>query len=127
MVMDYTPPKVGEPPEMQPAKCRRIEIPIEPYDDMLMRDVAEALRQLAYKLEYWAKVDRETREKKIMSVAEIDHLNSQIRHLAETKGYFWRAGRPKASESLAGNPNETPPKLQLLKPALRLHPDSAGP
>ncbi len=128
MVMDYT-PKPGQPPELQPAKCRRIEIPVEPYDELLMRDLAEVLRALAYKLEFWAKLDRDTREKRIMSIAEIDHLNSQIRHLSETKGYRWRAGRPtnKELKSRVMDQGEAPSRLHLPRPSNGIGPDDAKP
>lgn len=112
MVMNYTPPKVGEP-EPQAAKTKRIDIPIDPYDEMLMRDIGEAMRACAYKLEMWAKLDREEREKRIMSVAEIDHLNEQIRLFSETRGYYWRAGRPKASRSLVTDQSNPAPRLRL--------------
>ncbi len=111
MVMNYT-PKPGEP-EPRAAKTKRIDIPIQPYDEMLMRDIGEAMRACAYKLEMWAKLDREEREKRIMSVAEIDHLNDQIRLFAETRGYYWRTGRPKASRSLVTGQSDPAPRLRL--------------
>ena len=130
MVMNYK-PKQDKDPEPVAMRCKRIDIPFEPYDDMLLRDVAEALRAVAYRIEFWAKIDREEREKRIMTQAEINSCNDMIRKVAEAKGYYWRAGRPKALEigwAEKTNPEicESPPRLQLLKPALRLHPDSAG-
>ena len=117
--MNYK-PKTGEEPAPIPMKCKRVDIPFAPYDDMLMRDVAEALRALAYKLEFWAKIDREDREKRIMSNAEINSCNDLIRNCANVKGYYWRAGRPKNSD-IEWNPGNSPETDQTDQSGDPLH------
>ena len=111
MVMNYRPKTSQGEPEPVAMKCKRIDIPISPYDPMLMRDVAESLRACAYQLEFWAKIDREEREQRIMSRAEIDRCNETIRNNGKIKGYFWRAGRPKTGQMGWEEPEDEPLRL----------------
>ena len=112
MVMgNYTPKAAQEKPEPRAMKCLRIDIPIDPYDDLLMRDVAEEIRALAYQIEFWAKLDRAQEEKETMTRKKVNNANSCIRGFGKTKGYFWRAGRPKAAELGWDEPEDEPLRL----------------
>ncbi len=111
MVMNHKPKTSQEEPEPQAMKCKRVDIPLVPYDNIFMREVAEHLRALAFQLDFWAKIDREERECRIMSKAEIDRCNSLIRIDGEKRGYYWRSGRPKAAELGWDEPEEEPLRL----------------
>ncbi len=97
MVMHYD-PKTPTDPKPQPIKCRRIDLPLDPFDAFLVREVAEILSGAASRMDFWSRMtDRDDREKRIMVADIIDTLNSEIRTRAEIRGYYWRQGRPKAT------------------------------
>ena len=123
MVMHYD-PKTPTDPKPQPIKCRRIDLPLDPFDAFLVREVAEILSGAASRMDFWSRMtDRDDREKRIMVADIIDTLNREIRSRAEIRGYYWRQGRPKASEigwdgSSRPETEETVPAvdpLQLVK------------
>ena len=115
MVMNYD-PKTPVDPEPQPIKCRRIDIPLDPFDSFLVREVADILSGAASRMEFWSRMtDRDDREKRIMIADIIDGMNSEIRKRGEIRGYYWRQGRPKAGEVMRSGGAE--PETAEIDPA----------
>jgi hypothetical protein len=85
--------------ETHPIKTRRIEIPVSPPDRILMREIADIIRGLGFRLDFWSRSrDHDEDDMEAMVDHWVDRANRDIRKAAALRDIKWRQGRPTQKE-----------------------------